>query len=37
MWQHQSLLVTRGDKVVGLIRLSDLYDEIAFQMKSLAK
>ena len=36
MWQHQSLLVTRGDKVVGLIRLSDLYDEIALQMKSLA-
>ena len=36
MWQHQSLLVTRGDEVVGLIRLSDLYDEIALQMKSLA-
>ena len=35
MWQHQSLLVTRGDEVVGLIRLSDLYDEIALQMKSL--
>jgi CBS domain-containing protein len=37
MWQHQSLLVTRGNEVVGLIRLSDLYDEIAQQMKSLAK
>jgi predicted transcriptional regulator len=37
MWQHQSLLVTRGDEVVGLIRLPDLYDEIAQQMKSLAK
>ena len=35
MWQHLSLLVTRGDEVVGLIRLSDLYDEIALQMKSL--
>jgi hypothetical protein len=37
VWQHQSLLVTRGDEVVGLIRLSDLYDEIALQMKSLAE
>jgi CBS domain-containing protein len=36
IWQHLSLLVTRGDEVVGLIRLSDLYDEIALQMKSFA-
>ena len=35
MWQHLSLLVTRGDEVVGLIRLSDLFDEIAFRIKSL--
>ena len=37
MWQQLSLLVTRGDEVVGLIRLSDLYDEVALQMKSLAQ
>ncbi len=35
MWQQLSLLVTREDEAVGLIRLSDLYDEVARQMKSL--
>jgi CBS domain-containing protein len=35
MWQQLSLLVTRGDAVVGLIRLSDLYDEVAARMKTL--
>lgn len=35
MWQQLSLLVTRGDEVVGLIRLSDLYDEVAVRMISL--
>lgn len=28
MWQSLSLLVTKGGKVVGLLRLSDLYDDI---------
>lgn len=37
MWQQLSLLVTRGDEVVGLIRLADLYDEVAMQMKSLSR
>ena len=37
MWQQLSLLVTRGDEAVGLIRLSDLFDEVALQMKSLAQ
>lgn len=35
MWQQLSLLVTRGVEVVGLIRLSDLYDEVAAKMKAL--
>jgi CBS domain-containing protein len=34
MWQQLSLLVTRGDEVVGLIRLSDLYDEVALRMRT---
>jgi CBS domain-containing protein len=34
MWQQLSLLVTRGDDVVGLIRLSDLYDEVASRMRT---
>ena len=34
--QTLSLLVTRGSEVVGLIRLSDLADEIAAQMKQRA-
>ncbi len=34
MWQQLSLLVTREDEAVGLIRLSDLYDEVAKQIKS---
>jgi CBS domain-containing protein len=37
MWQQLSLLVTRGDDAVGLIRLSDLYDEVARQMQSLGQ
>jgi hypothetical protein len=32
LWQQLSLLVTRGREVVGLIRLSDLCDEVARQM-----
>jgi CBS domain-containing protein len=36
MNQTLSLLVTRGDKMVGLLRLSDLFDEVAKQMKGLA-
>lgn len=34
MWQQLSLLVTRDGRVVGLIRLSDLFDEIARQMSA---
>jgi CBS-domain-containing membrane protein len=34
MWQQLSLLVTRGDQVVGLIRLSDLYDEVALRLRT---
>ena len=37
LWQQLSLMVTRKDDVVGLIRLSDLYDEVARQMKSTDK
>ena len=29
VWQTQSLLVTRGAKVVGILRLSDLFAEVA--------
>jgi len=36
MNQTLSLLVTRGDKTIGLLRLSDLFDEVAKQMKGLA-
>ena len=35
MWQRQSLLVTRDDVPVGLLRLTDLCDEVARQMKEL--
>ena len=35
MWQQLSLLVTRDDEVVGLIRLTDLYDEVAGRMRTL--
>lgn len=33
MYQTLSILVTRGEDVIGLLRLSDLYDEISTQMK----
>lgn len=29
MWQTLSILVTRGDEVVGILRLSDLFTEVA--------
>jgi len=29
MWQILSVLVTKGGKVVGILRLSDLYDEVS--------
>jgi len=28
MWQILSCLVTKGDKVVGILRISDLFDEV---------
>jgi len=34
MWQTLSLLVTRDDAVVGLVRLSDLFDAVAEQLKA---
>lgn len=34
MWQTLSLLVTRDDAVVGLVRLSDLFDAVAEQFKA---
>jgi CBS domain-containing protein len=33
LWQQLSLLVVRGEVAVGLLRLSDLCDEVARQMK----
>ncbi|UCD18262.1 MAG: CBS domain-containing protein [Candidatus Zixiibacteriota bacterium] len=36
-WQTLSILVKRGEKVVGLLRLSDLCQEVAGYMKNLAK
>ena len=36
MWQTLSILVTRGTEVVGLLRLSDLSDEIAAELKAAA-
>ena len=29
MWQMLSVLVTKGDTVVGILRLSDLFDEVS--------
>ncbi len=29
MWQTLSIIVSRGEKVVGILRLSDLFDHIA--------
>ncbi len=34
VWQTLSILVTRGPDMVGLLRLSDLFDEITAQMKA---
>jgi CBS domain containing-hemolysin-like protein len=34
MWQTLSILVTRGSEVVGLVRLSELFDAIAAQLKA---
>jgi hypothetical protein len=34
MLQTLSILVTRGREVIGLLRLSDLYEEVADQMKN---
>ncbi len=35
MWDTLSILVTKGDEAVGLLRLSDLSQEIAEYMKSI--
>ena len=32
--KHQSLLVTRGDDVVGILRLSDVFEEIGRRIKT---
>ncbi len=34
MGKHQSLLVTRGDKIVGILRLTDVFKEIGEVMKA---
>ena len=34
MGRHQSLLVTRGDKIVGVLRLTDVFMEICKAMKA---
>jgi CBS domain-containing protein len=36
IWQTLSILVTRGEEVVGLLRLSDLFDAIAVELKVAA-
>jgi len=36
IWQTLSILVTRGAEVVGLLRLSDVFDAIAAQLKTAA-
>jgi CBS-domain-containing membrane protein len=36
MWQTLSILVTRGTEVVGLLRLSDLFDVITTELKAAA-
>ena len=37
MWQTLSILVTRGAEVVGLLRLSDIFDAVAAQLKTAAR
>ena len=34
MGHHQSLLVTRGDKIIGILRLTDVFKEIFHIMKT---
>jgi CBS domain-containing protein len=34
MGKHQSLLVTRGEKIVGILRLTDVFLEIGEVMKA---
>ena len=34
MGHHQSLLVTRGDEIVGVLRLTDLFTEVCERIKS---
>jgi CBS domain-containing protein len=34
MGHHQSLLVTRGDEIVGVLQLSDVFNEICVRMES---
>lgn len=36
MGQHQSLLVTRGETIVGILRLSDVFEEVCNAMKACA-
>ncbi len=35
MWQALSIMVTRDGEIVGLVRLSDLYEEVASMMKAM--
>lgn len=34
MGHHQSLLVTSNDRIVGILRLTDVYDEVTRRMKA---
>jgi hypothetical protein len=34
MGRHQSLLVTRGEAVVGILRLSDVFNKVCDEIKS---
>lgn len=33
---HQSLLVTSGSKIIGVLRLSDVFHEVSVMMKECA-
>ena len=34
MGHHQSLIVTRGDEIVGILKLSDIFGEICMMIKA---
>jgi CBS domain containing-hemolysin-like protein len=34
MGHHQSLIVTRGDEIIGILKLSDIFREICLMIKA---